>query len=146
MSNETLIFALQIYSGSLGNSSIFLAQVPKGTHVPLPRTISSPRENCETRYAIQWIISLLSGTWLSSRWSINFTSAGGYLILQPLCEEVKIYGQETLPDAFLQTGEGLHLNHYRLRALREGYEHLHTLSSKRNTLKTLFAFQYSTSL
>ena len=34
----------------------------------------------------------------------------GYLILQPLCEELKIYGKRTQPDAFLQTGQGLQLN------------------------------------
>lgn len=55
----------------------------------------------------------------------------GYLILQPPCEELKIYGKETLPDAFLQTGQGLHLNHG-LRELGAGYEWNLNTSSKRN--------------
>lgn len=135
-----------LHAGSLGNSSIFLAQVPKGTRVPLSRTISSPRENFETRYALQWITSLLSGTWVSSRRFINFTSASGLLTSPATVWGVENLWARNSTMLFLQTGQGLHLNHYRLRALREGYEHLHILSSKRNTLEICFPFPYSTSL
>lgn len=58
----------------------------------------------------------------------------GYLILQPLGEELKIYGKETLPGVFQKTGQGPSLNHYRWSELGGGYEqNLNTLSSKGNT-------------
>lgn len=60
---DTHFCAANLHSGYLGNSSIFSAQIPKGTFVPSPRTIPSPRVNFENGFAIQWITSLLFGTW-----------------------------------------------------------------------------------